>query len=67
MQVPLVKISHASLRNASPPPCLPLGIQDLLKEDTRLLDEARLLDEGRFLDEGRLFDESGVSDGEFLA
>jgi hypothetical protein len=56
MQVPLVTLSHPSPRTAAPPPCLPLGIKDLQKEDTRLLDDGRLFDEGRLLDKGRFFD-----------
>jgi hypothetical protein len=34
-QVSLVTMSHLSLRTVAPPPCLPLDIKDLLKEDTR--------------------------------
>jgi hypothetical protein len=33
MQVSLVTMSHPSLRTVAPPPCLPLYIKDLLKED----------------------------------
>jgi hypothetical protein len=32
-QVSLVTMSHHSLRTVAPPPCLPLYIKDLLKED----------------------------------
>jgi hypothetical protein len=32
-QVSLVTMSHPSLRTVAPPPCLPLDIKDLLKED----------------------------------
>jgi hypothetical protein len=42
MQVPLVTMSHPSLRTDAPSPCLPLGKKDLLKEDSRLLDERRI-------------------------
>jgi hypothetical protein len=28
-------MSHPSRRTAAPPPCLPLGIKDLLKEEVR--------------------------------
>jgi hypothetical protein len=33
LQVSLVTMSHPSLRTVAPPPCLPLYIKDLLKED----------------------------------
>jgi hypothetical protein len=36
MQVPLVTMSHPSLRTFALPLCLPLGIKDFLKEDTGL-------------------------------
>jgi hypothetical protein len=36
-------MSCTSPRNIAPPPCLPLGTKDLLKEDMRLLDEERFL------------------------
>jgi hypothetical protein len=39
-QVSPVTMSWASLRTAAPPPCLPLGIKDLLKEEEVLLLEA---------------------------
>jgi hypothetical protein len=39
----------------TPPPCLPLDIKDLMKEDVRLFDEGRLLDEG-VLAEGKLLE-----------
>jgi hypothetical protein len=29
-------------KNCAPPPCLSLGIKDLLKEEVRLLDEERI-------------------------
>jgi hypothetical protein len=38
--------------NCAPPPCLPLGIKESLKENTRLLDEGRLFGWGRLFDEG---------------
>jgi hypothetical protein len=38
MQVSLVTMSRPSLRTVAPPPCLPLDIKDLLKEDGRLFD-----------------------------
>jgi hypothetical protein len=37
MQVSLVTVSHPSLRTVAAPPCLPLDIKDLLKEDMRFL------------------------------
>jgi hypothetical protein len=43
MQVPLVTMSCPSLRTAAPPPCLPLGIKDSLKEDRKLLDGGSFL------------------------
>jgi hypothetical protein len=66
--VPLVTISHPSPRTVAPPPCLPLDIKDLLKEDTRFLDEGRFLDVGgfllkEFLAEGKLL-EGGLLKGE---
>jgi hypothetical protein len=56
MQVSSVTMSLFSPRNTAPP-CLPLGIKDLLKEDARffgfwLLDEGRLL-EGKRIAEGK--------------
>jgi hypothetical protein len=48
-QGPLVTMSHPSLSIVAPPPCLPLDIKDLLKENGRLLDEGRLFDEGVLL------------------
>jgi hypothetical protein len=35
MQVSLVIMSHPSPRTVAPPPCLPLDIKDLLKENKR--------------------------------
>jgi hypothetical protein len=35
-QVPLITISHPSPRTVAHPPCFPLDIKDLLKEDARL-------------------------------
>jgi hypothetical protein len=32
-------MSHPSLRTVAPPPCLPLDIKELLKEDARFFDE----------------------------
>jgi hypothetical protein len=32
-------MSHPSQRTVAPPPCLPLDIKDLLKEDVRFFDE----------------------------
>jgi hypothetical protein len=37
MQVSPVTMPSPSLRAIAPPPCLPLGIKYLLKEDMRLL------------------------------
>jgi hypothetical protein len=37
MQISLITMSHPSLRTVAPPPCLPLDIKDLLKEDTGFL------------------------------
>jgi hypothetical protein len=37
-QVSLVTMSRPSLRTAAPPPCLPLDIKDLLKENMRVFD-----------------------------
>jgi hypothetical protein len=37
MQVSLVTMSQPSPRTVAPPPCLPLDIKDLLKEDVRFL------------------------------
>jgi hypothetical protein len=65
-QVPLVTMSHPSLRTAASPPCLPLGIKDSLKEDRRLLDERKLFGEGRLFDEGRLLEEGGLLKGKEL-
>jgi hypothetical protein len=48
IQVPLVTMSCPSLRTAAPPPCLPLGIKVLLKEDGRLLDEGGFWVKGGF-------------------
>jgi hypothetical protein len=62
MQVPLVTMSHPSLRTDAPSPCLPLGKKDLLKEDSRLLDERRIFGcreaygTGGGLAEGKLMD-----------
>jgi hypothetical protein len=39
MQVSLVIMSHPSPRTVAPPPCLPLDIKELLKEDARFFDE----------------------------
>jgi hypothetical protein len=47
-QISPVTMSHPSPRTAAPPPCLPLAIKDLPKEDERLLDEGSLLDVGGF-------------------
>jgi hypothetical protein len=49
-------MSRPSLRTIAPPPCLPLGIKDSLKEDERLLDEGKLFD-GGFLAEEKLLEE----------
>jgi hypothetical protein len=35
-----------SLRTVAPPPCLPLDIKDLLKEDVRVFDEVFLMGDG---------------------
>jgi hypothetical protein len=35
MQVSFVTIPRLSLRTVAPPPCLPLDIKDMLKEDTK--------------------------------
>jgi hypothetical protein len=37
-QVSPVTMSRPSLRTVAPPPCLPLDIKDLLKEDERFFD-----------------------------
>jgi hypothetical protein len=48
-QVSLVTMSHPSQRIVAPPPCLPLDIKDLLKEDVRFLDEGDFLMGGFWL------------------
>jgi hypothetical protein len=35
-QVSLVTMSRSSLRTVAPPPCIPLHIKDLLKEDVEV-------------------------------
>jgi hypothetical protein len=59
-------VSCPSPRNIAPPPCLPPGIEDSLKEDARLFGCGRLFDDGRLLDEGWLLEEGGLLKG-FLA
>jgi hypothetical protein len=41
-QVSSVTMSRPSLGTIAPPPCLPLGLKDLLKEDERLFDKGRI-------------------------
>jgi hypothetical protein len=50
----------------APPPCLPLGIKDSLKEDARLLDEGRLFDDGKLFDKGRLLGEGFLAKRKLL-
>jgi hypothetical protein len=60
-QVPLVTMSFPSLRSAAPP-YLTLGIKDLLKDDSRLLDEGRLFGCERLFNGGALM---GLFEGRF--
>jgi hypothetical protein len=54
-------------RTVAPPPCLPLGIKDWLKEDMRLFDDERLLDVGVFLMKGNCWREIVEGGNELLA
>jgi hypothetical protein len=50
-QIPIVTMSCSSLITVAPPPCLPLDLKDLLKEDSRPFGWGRLFDGEFWLEE----------------
>jgi hypothetical protein len=63
MQVSPLTMLHPFQRTVAPPPCLPLGIKDWLKEDMRLFDDERLLDVEVFLMKGNCWREIAEGSG----